>query len=44
MWGTVDANEKEGRITIDTKKVAVIIPGAFDDPRLTFDSLQGNAH
>ena len=43
MWGTVDANEKEGRITIDTKNVAVIIPGAFDDPRLTFDSLQGNA-
>ncbi|CAL8475183.1 YhdP family protein [Caballeronia sp. S22] len=44
LWGTVDANEKEGRITIDTKNAAVIIPGAFDDPRLTFDSLRGNAH
>ncbi|WP_250512186.1 YhdP family protein [Caballeronia sp. INDeC2] len=43
IWGSVDANEKEGKITIDTKNVAVIIPGAFDDPRLTFDSLQGNA-
>ncbi|AQG97731.1 hypothetical protein A9R05_01970 [Burkholderia sp. KK1] len=43
LWGTVDANEKEGRITIDTKNAAVIVPGAFDDPRLTFDSLQGNA-
>ena len=43
LWGNVDANEKEGRITIDTKNAAVIIPGAFDDPRLTFDSLQGNA-
>ncbi|WP_321798366.1 YhdP family protein [Caballeronia sp. J97] len=43
LWGNVDANEKEGRITIDTKNVAVTIPGAFDDPRLTFDSLKGNA-
>ncbi|CAH2779797.1 MAG: FIG005080: Possible exported protein [uncultured Caballeronia sp.] len=43
LWGAVDANEKEGRITIDTNNAAVIIPGAFDDPRLTFDSLQGNA-
>ncbi|SAL64554.1 hypothetical protein AWB74_03486 [Caballeronia arvi] len=43
LWGSVDANEKEGRITIDTKNAAVIIPGAFDDPRLTFDSLQGKA-
>ncbi|KND54768.1 putative exported protein [Candidatus Paraburkholderia kirkii] len=43
LWGAVDANEKEGRITIDTKNAAVIIPGAFDDPRLTSDSLQGNA-
>ncbi|SAK44503.1 hypothetical protein AWB77_00720 [Caballeronia fortuita] len=43
LWGRVDANEKEGNIVIDTKNVAVIIPGAFDDPRLTFDSLKGNA-
>ncbi|SAK65251.1 hypothetical protein AWB78_02304 [Caballeronia calidae] len=43
LWGRVDANEKEGRITIDTKHAAVIIPGAFDDPRLTFDSLKGSA-
>jgi uncharacterized protein (TIGR02099 family) len=44
LWGTVDANEKEGRITLDTKNAAVIIPGAFDDPRLTFDLLQGKAN
>ncbi|WP_250450347.1 YhdP family protein [Caballeronia sp. ATUFL_M2_KS44] len=43
LWGVVDANEAQGRIDIDTKKAAVTIPGAFDDPRLTFDSLQGRA-
>jgi uncharacterized protein YhdP len=43
LWGSVDANEAQGAITIDTKNAAVTIPGAFDDPRLTFDSLQGHA-
>ncbi|SAK65264.1 hypothetical protein AWB76_03641 [Caballeronia temeraria] len=43
LWGSVDANEKGGNIAIDTKNAAVIIPGAFDDPRLAFDSLQGKA-
>ncbi|MDR5778476.1 AsmA-like C-terminal region-containing protein [Caballeronia sp. LZ065] len=44
LWGAVDANEKEGRITLDTKNAAIIIPGAFDDPRLTFDTLQGKVN
>ncbi|MDR5810864.1 AsmA-like C-terminal region-containing protein [Caballeronia sp. LZ019] len=43
LWGVVDANESQGSIAIDTKNAAVTIPGAFDDPRLTFDSLQGRA-
>jgi uncharacterized protein (TIGR02099 family) len=44
LWGAVDANESQGKIVIDTKNAAVTIPGAFDDPRLTFDSLQGRAN
>ncbi|WP_250533051.1 AsmA-like C-terminal region-containing protein [Caballeronia sp. AZ10_KS36] len=43
LWGAVDANESQGSISIDTKNAAVTIPGAFDDPRLIFDSLQGHA-
>ncbi|MDR5853637.1 AsmA-like C-terminal region-containing protein [Caballeronia sp. LZ062] len=43
LWGAVDANESQGSISIDTKNAAVTIPGAFDDPRLLFDSLQGHA-
>ncbi|KND62212.1 putative exported protein [Candidatus Burkholderia verschuerenii] len=43
LWGSVDANEAKGSIDIDTKNAAVTIPGAFDDPRLTFDSIQGHA-
>ncbi|VXB54264.1 conserved hypothetical protein [Burkholderia sp. 8Y] len=43
LWGVVDANEAQGSISIDTKNAAVTIPGAFDDPRLMFDSLQGHA-
>ncbi|WP_244814387.1 YhdP family protein [Caballeronia sp. Lep1P3] len=43
LWGAIDANESQGSIVIDTKNAAVTIPGAFDDPRLTFDSLQGHA-
>jgi uncharacterized protein (TIGR02099 family) len=43
LWGSVDANESGGAISIDTRNAAVTIPGAFDDPRLTFDSLKGHA-
>jgi uncharacterized protein YhdP len=43
LWGSVDANESGGAITIDTRNAAVTIPGAFDDPRLTFDALGGHA-
>ncbi|WP_250463087.1 YhdP family protein [Caballeronia sp. GAFFF2] len=43
LWGHVDANEAQGAIDIDTKNAAITIPGAFDDPRLTFDTLQGHA-
>ena len=43
LWGAIDANESQGSIRIDTKNAAVTIPGAFDDPRLSFDSLQGHA-
>ncbi|WP_277187300.1 YhdP family protein [Caballeronia sp. BR00000012568055] len=43
LWGKVDANEAQGSIDIDSKNAAVTIPGAFDDPRLTFDTLKGHA-
>lgn len=43
LWGKVDADQSQGSITIDTRNAAVTIPGAFDDPRLTFDSLEGRA-
>lgn len=43
LWGKIDADQTQGSITIDTKNAAVTIPGAFDDPRLTFDSLEGRA-
>ncbi|APR36890.1 YhdP family phospholipid transporter [Paraburkholderia sp. SOS3] len=41
LWGSVDANEKQGSLTLDTQKAAITLPGVFDDPRLTFDRLQG---
>ncbi|GAB7526048.1 YhdP family protein [Paraburkholderia sp. 2C] len=41
LWGSIDANEKQGSITLDTQKAAITLPGVFDDPRLTFDRLQG---
>ncbi|SAL75851.1 YhdP family phospholipid transporter [Caballeronia telluris] len=43
LWGKIDADQSQGSITIDTKIAALTIPGAFDDPRLTFDSLNGRA-
>lgn len=41
LWGTVDADETHGTLTLDTVDAAVTIPGVFDDPRLTFDRLRG---
>jgi uncharacterized protein (TIGR02099 family) len=41
LWGSVDANEKRGTITLDTANAAITLPGVFDNPRLTFDRLQG---
>jgi len=41
VWGTVDADEKHGAITLDSMHAAITLPGVFDDPRLTFDRLQG---
>ncbi|TDY50400.1 uncharacterized protein (TIGR02099 family) [Paraburkholderia rhizosphaerae] len=41
LWGSVDANEKQGSIALDTANAAITLPGVFDNPRLTFDRLQG---
>lgn len=41
LWGTVDADDKHGTISIDTANAALTLPGVFDDPRLTFDHLSG---
>ena len=41
LWGSVDADETHGSVTLDTANAAVTLPGIFDDPRLTFDRLQG---
>jgi uncharacterized protein (TIGR02099 family) len=43
LWGTVDANETGGAVTIDTANAALTFPGEFDDPRLAFDRLAGRA-
>ncbi|RQR58466.1 DUF3971 domain-containing protein [Burkholderia sp. Bp9125] len=43
LWGRVDANETGGTAHFDTVNAAVTVPGEFDDPRLTFDRLRGNA-
>ncbi|MDE1183378.1 AsmA-like C-terminal region-containing protein [Paraburkholderia sp.] len=43
LWGTVDADENHGSVSLDTHQVALTLPGVFDDPRLTFDRLQGDA-
>ncbi|WP_206951215.1 YhdP family phospholipid transporter [Trinickia acidisoli] len=40
LWGSIDADERHGTITLDTVNAAVTIPGEFDDPRLTFDRLR----
>jgi uncharacterized protein (TIGR02099 family) len=44
LWGTVDADETHGTVTLDTVNAAVTIPGEFDNPRLTFDRLSGRGN
>ncbi|TCK42597.1 uncharacterized protein (TIGR02099 family) [Paraburkholderia sp. BL8N3] len=43
LWGRINADQSQGTLTIDTKQAAITVPGAFDNPRLTFDSLEGRA-
>ncbi|PUA78459.1 DUF3971 domain-containing protein [Burkholderia sp. AU29985] len=43
LWGRVDATETGGTAQFDTVDAAVTVPGEFDEPRLTFDRLRGNA-
>ncbi|KWI94753.1 hypothetical protein WM08_04560 [Burkholderia ubonensis] len=43
LWGRVDATETGGVAHFDTVNAAVTVPGEFDEPRLTFDRLRGNA-
>ncbi|MEA3116984.1 MAG: hypothetical protein QOI13_254 [Paraburkholderia sp.] len=41
LWGTVDADETHGSVSIDTVNATLTVPGAFDDPRHYFDQLRG---
>jgi uncharacterized protein (TIGR02099 family) len=41
LWGSIDADQTHGSMTIDTRDAAVTLPGLFDNPRLLFDRLQG---
>jgi uncharacterized protein (TIGR02099 family) len=43
LWGHIDSDERHGSIQLDSVKVAVTLPGVFDDPRLKFDRLYGAA-
>ncbi|MFL9897598.1 YhdP family protein [Paraburkholderia fungorum] len=43
LWGSVDADENHGTAMLDTSNVAITLPGVFDDPRLKFDRLRGQA-
>lgn len=43
IWGEIDAHEKGGHAAIDTANAAITIPGAFDDPRLTFNRFSAEA-
>ncbi|NML30711.1 YhdP family phospholipid transporter [Paraburkholderia antibiotica] len=43
LWGSVDADEKGGHALLDTSKLAITLPGVFDDPRLLLDRLHGRA-
>ncbi len=44
LWGSVDADETHGTLTVDTVNAAVTIPGEFDDPRLSFDRLRARGN
>ncbi|TKC91077.1 DUF3971 domain-containing protein [Trinickia terrae] len=44
LWGTIDADETHGTVSLDTVNAAVTVPGEFDDPRLTFDRLSGHGN
>lgn len=41
LWGHIDADEAHGTLDLDTANAAITIPGVFDNPRLTFDRLDG---
>ena len=41
LWGSVDADENHGAMSVDTNNVALTLPGVFDNPRLRFDRLKG---
>jgi uncharacterized protein (TIGR02099 family) len=41
LWGTIDADETHGSVSIDTVNATLTVPGAFDDPRLSVDKLRG---
>ncbi|WP_338860645.1 YhdP family protein [Mycetohabitans rhizoxinica] len=43
IWGKIDADQNGGHATIDTTHGAVTIPGAFDNPRLTFNRFAAEA-
>ena len=44
LWGSIDADERHGELTIDTVNATVTIPGEFDDPRLAFDRLRARGN
>ncbi|QCP50955.1 TIGR02099 family protein [Trinickia violacea] len=44
LWGAIDADETHGTVALDTVNAAVTVPGAFDNPRLTFDRLSGHGN
>lgn len=43
IWGEIDADQNGGHAAIDTPHAAVTIPGAFDNPRLTFNRFAAEA-
>ncbi len=41
LWGSIDADEAHGSVTVDTTDTTLTLPGEFDDPRLAFDRVRG---
>ena len=41
LWGSIDADEAHGSVTVDTAETTLTLPGEFDDPRLAFDRVRG---